>query len=252
MEGPIIAIVGCLHGDELIGQRIISRLNRLKIKKGVLLTIIANPEAIKAKKRFIDSDLNRSFPGRPRGNREERIAYRLTKILKQCDFIVDLHSTTTDTKSLVIATKLNKNILGVIGAFNPKRVALMSKKFSAKSMSYNFKACLSFEYGRDDAPEAFKRTLRDVLVLLSYFGLIDKKIDVGKRKTEFYKIIGTLVKKECFSLMGVKNFKLVKKGQVVAGRENEIIKAKKDFYPILFGERAYKDIFGFTAKKYYF
>jgi len=47
----------------------------------------------------------------------------------------------------------------------------------------------------------------------------------------------------------IKNFKMVKKNDTIAVREGKAITSKKDFYPILFGEKAYKDIFGFSAIK---
>lgn len=48
---------------------------------------------------------------------------------------------------------------------------------------------------------------------------------------------------------GIKNYKLVKKGTVVATIGKEKMIAQQNFYPILFGQSNYEDIFGFLGKK---
>src|SRR3989344_3478812 len=47
----------------------------------------------------------------------------------------------------------------------------------------------------------------------------------------------------------IKNYTLVKKNQIYAFIKNKKIKAAEDFYPILFGNKNYKNIFGFAGKK---
>lgn len=248
IDGPKIAIVGCVHGNELIGEKVMKKIRNLDIKKGQLATIIANEKAMKKGARFIDTDLNRSFPGNKNGTLEEEIAFKLLDILKNYDFIIDIHSTTTDTKSLIIITRLNSKIKKILRFLKPKRIALMPPKFSRHSLSYNAKMCVSFEYGKDKSAKALKETIKDIKNLLLYFDMIDGS-NKNKNKTEFYKIVSAVKKEKKFKLHKISNFKLVKKGQIIAKCKNEKINADEDFYPILFGERAYKDIFGFKAKK---
>src|SRR5690242_12123871 len=93
---PVIGIVGAMHGNES-GPAIIEKLKKLKVRKTIKY-IIANPEAREKNVRFIDSDLNRSFPGKKDGNREERLAYQLRKIGKDIDILIDLHSCSMESK----------------------------------------------------------------------------------------------------------------------------------------------------------
>ncbi|MCG2809538.1 MAG: succinylglutamate desuccinylase/aspartoacylase family protein, partial [Candidatus Portnoybacteria bacterium] len=72
-----VAIIGCVHGDEVIGKKIINELKNLKFKEGSLGFFIANQPALNKNKRFIKQDLNRSFPGNINGIAEEKIAYSL-------------------------------------------------------------------------------------------------------------------------------------------------------------------------------
>jgi len=247
---PIIAIIGTVHGDEVIGKKIIDQLKTLKIKKGTLITIIGNDKALKRKKRFIDQDLNRSFPGKKNGNHEEKLAYNIKKIISKVDFLIDIHSTTTDVKSLAIITKFNKSILKLINYLNPKRVALMKNSFSKPSLTYYCKAGISLEYGKDKSKLVYKNSLNDILLILKKLEMIDVNLKKKKNKTDFYKISGSVKKNSGFILnKDISNFNRIREGDIIATKGKKKIKAKKDFYPILFGDKAYKDIFGFSAKK---
>ncbi|MBU1046657.1 succinylglutamate desuccinylase/aspartoacylase family protein [Patescibacteria group bacterium] len=245
-----VAVVACVHGDELVGKKIIRELNKLTIKNGILKTFIANPEAVKKKKRCIDTDLNRSFPGNKNGTHEEKIAYKLNKELQDFNYVIDIHSTTTDVESLVIITKLNKEIRSLINAFNSKRVALMPKNIAQKAMIYYCNAGISFEYGNDKSNDAYKNALNDIKIILSNLNLIEEKIKKPKQKTELYKVIDTLDKpKGCKVNKELKNFKEIKKGDLIGETTTKKIIAKRSFYPILFSEKAYEKIFGFRARK---
>ena len=98
-----IGIVAAVHGDEPLGTQII---RDLRIPHGVrLTTLIAHPEALAKDVRYLETDLNRSFPGKEEGSKEERIATRILKALASCDVVFDLHTTTAMTESFVIATR---------------------------------------------------------------------------------------------------------------------------------------------------
>ncbi len=246
---PSVAIVACVHGDENIGAKIISRIKKLDIQKGVVSFIIANPKALKRKKRFVAQDLNRSFPGDKNGNYEERIAHGLAKELQNYDYVIDIHSTTTDVKNSVIAAKLNKPVKRLIKFFSPEKVVLMPLKMAKNSLIYHCGAGVSFEYGKDGCAEAYKKTLDDILLILSRLKITGDASTPRGFKTKFYKVTEEIAKpRHCAVNKDIKNFKLVKRGETLCAKRGVKIKAKKDFYPVLFGEKAYKDILGFAAR----
>ncbi|MFP8952195.1 succinylglutamate desuccinylase/aspartoacylase family protein [Natrialbaceae archaeon A-arb3/5] len=80
---PEIVVIAGVHGDELSGIRAVRRLREaaLDLQRGVAF-VLANPAAIEAGERYLDSDLNRVFPGDPNGDYEERIAARLCKLVE--------------------------------------------------------------------------------------------------------------------------------------------------------------------------
>ena len=251
--GRNILVIGCVHGDELIGERVIKELRKVAVSQGTLVTVIANTRAMKAGKRFIDQDLNRSFPGKPQGNHEEQLAYSLFPLIKEADIVLDIHSTTTDTTSAIILTKVNQPIMLLLSAFEPKRVVMMEKKVGKTALTGYCKAGISFEYGKDKSEKAYKKTLADIIKILEGDGMIEKtvkKISKSTHKTEYFEVLGTLARPAGLKLeKTIKNFSLVKKGEIVARNSIHTQKAPHNFYPLLFGPISYKEIWGFVARK---
>lgn len=128
----------------------------------------------------------------------------------------------------------------------------MKRSIGKKALTYYCKAGVSFEYGKDKDKSVFDNIMDDIHIILHSFGMIGKTPKLKKKKyaTDFYKITNIIKKLAGFIVdKKIKNFKLVRKGNIIARNGKEIIKAKNNFYPILFGEKAYKDILGFAAEK---
>lgn len=97
--GPRLWVDAALHGDELNGAEIIRRLlekvspDRLK---GTLIAVpIVNVFGFVQQSRYLPDrrDLNRSFPGSPRGSLAARLAHLfLTEVVRRCTHGIDLHT----------------------------------------------------------------------------------------------------------------------------------------------------------------
>lgn len=96
-----ICIVTGTHGDELEGQYICYKLNRVLNKHLELLDgqvdiyPSLNPLGVDSVKRGIpnfDLDMNRIFPGNPDGSMFEQAAYAICQDLKRADIVIDIHS----------------------------------------------------------------------------------------------------------------------------------------------------------------
>lgn len=247
---PLVIIVGCLHGDETIGKRIIDKLKKIDVQKGTVVLIVANQKAYYLKKRFIKQDLNRSFPGRRRGNHEEMLAYKIKKVIQSADFVFDIHSTTTDVRSLAIITKYNLAIASALKLFHPRRVALMKKDIGKKAMTYFCKCGISFEYGKDKNRLVFRRVFHDILLILKKIKMINTEVRESYGKTDYFKITGTIKKPKGFIISSaLSNFKIIKKGDIMGRLKKRKVISQMDFYPVLFGKEAYKDILGFSSKR---
>jgi len=105
--GPVLWLVGCLHGEEVGGIAIIQELfKRLKkeplIKGAVHAFPLANPMGFEMMSRNIgvnEDDLNRSFPGDPKGSLAERIADKIFIAITatQPTLVLDLHNDWTQS-----------------------------------------------------------------------------------------------------------------------------------------------------------
>jgi len=99
-KGPTILFMAGMHGDEINGIEIISKLLRGNYLKKLLCgSVIAIPliniiSFLDGSRDLPDGrDLNRCFPGSPSGSLGSRIAYDLMQqVLPQIDFGVDFHT----------------------------------------------------------------------------------------------------------------------------------------------------------------
>ena len=120
--GLTVCISGGVHGDETCGVKAIEKLekellSKEKLLSGRVLTLIANQEAIKLKKRFVDFDLNRAFGNSSAIGHESNLAKNIASHLQGIDYLLDLHSTSAPTKPFCagILTKRHIEIFKMIG-----------------------------------------------------------------------------------------------------------------------------------------
>jgi uncharacterized protein len=98
-DGPTLWLSGAIHGDEINGVEMIRRLMKMLDPKQLRGTVIAVPIVnvfgFMNGSRYLPDrrDLNRSFPGSPRGSLASRLAdLFLTQIVDRCDYGIDFHT----------------------------------------------------------------------------------------------------------------------------------------------------------------
>lgn len=232
-----IGIVVCLHGNEHIGLEVNKKLNI------GLPIFIANPLAVKNNVRFIDSDMNRSFPGKIDGNYEERQAYHLLKQIKKFKHVIDVHSSSCKIELFGIITKPNAEKLHLAKKMGIKKVVLMNEIFAkGTSMIDNLDCAISLEVG----PHNRKENLSEVIDLIKNLKNNLNK-DCSNFKLEIFEVTKILFG-ENISKFYIENFKEVKKGDLIAESDKKHY-AQFDFFPIFVGEDAYKGIICMATKK---
>jgi hypothetical protein len=143
-----IAVVGCQHGNEVIGRQVYDVIKARQNEFKNLLVIVANTDAYVANKRYIDQDLNRSFPGDPRGNTEERLAAEILPLITEADYVIDLHTTTSPGfDRAAIVGPLDERNKRMIQAFDVNEVAVMETSLLKSSLIGNVRNGVSIEYG---------------------------------------------------------------------------------------------------------
>lgn len=97
--GPTLCLTAAVHGDELNGIEIVRRvLYHLDVKKlsGTIIGVpIVNLQGFHRASRYLTDrrDLNRYFPGNPKGSSASRIAHSFfNRIISHCDALIDLHT----------------------------------------------------------------------------------------------------------------------------------------------------------------
>lgn len=251
-------IVGSTHGHEKIGQYVSEELQKFLREDSGVEFVIGNPKASVANVRFIESDLNRIFPGKADGDYEEKLAYELSSKILDADLVIDIHSTnTTDfgDNSMLILTKFDEATKRIVEIIKPPKVLVMKYK-NNKNLISQAKIGIGFEYGMDESKDVLNATLNDIANILISFRILKEnpftKI-ISTKETEVFEVYDAFEKnfteKFIFDDQN-KNFQLIKKGGLVGNKENgESIFATEDFYPVMFGENSYKTILGFKARK---
>ncbi|HLP79095.1 MAG TPA: succinylglutamate desuccinylase/aspartoacylase family protein, partial [Acidobacteriota bacterium] len=103
--GPTLTIFACVHGNEPCGEKALRQFV-FHPSRGRIITVIANIAALRAGKRFIDCDLNRSFTKSGTDALESQTAKILANILDESDALLDIHaSSSVKSEPFVICEK---------------------------------------------------------------------------------------------------------------------------------------------------
>lgn len=129
--GPVLFVSAAIHGDELNGVEIIRRLLKrkaLQSMRGTLLAVpIVNVHGFIDQSRYLPDrrDLNRSFPGSPKGSIAARLANTFLKeVVLKSDFGIDLHTGAVD----------RANLPQIRGNLDDERTAELARAFGAPVM----------------------------------------------------------------------------------------------------------------------
>lgn len=97
--GPVVWVNAAIHGDEVVGVEIIRQVLAAlspRTLRGTLVAVpVVNVLGFMAGSRYLPDrrDLNRSFPGSPRGSLASRIAHLfMTEVVAKCEVGLDLHT----------------------------------------------------------------------------------------------------------------------------------------------------------------
>jgi len=128
-DGPVLLLIGGVHGDEINGVAIVRDIIRKKINKPQIGTVICIPVFnvlgyLNQQREFPDGrDLNRVFPGSASGSLASQFAYKFTKeIAPLVDYIIDFHT----------GGASRENFPNVRCDFKSERALELAKLFGAK------------------------------------------------------------------------------------------------------------------------
>ena len=253
---PRVLINVCSHGNEVLGLSVMKELQKIPVVHGSLTFHIANPESVAQNCRFIESDLNRSFPGSPSGTHEERIAAEMMRYIPCFDYVIDIHSTVSGMTDCLIVEDDSSEIQSILSVCNHARTVLHMNAtkgmslFTATRLPDRTILSIAFEYG-DNGSETVQKTSEDISHILKHLGVFAGSVTLAHHAPEQFDCYAAYPKLETdIANPDIINYTLVHSGDVI-GRaiDGTDILADTDFYPVLFGETNYKTIFGFKARK---
>jgi predicted deacylase len=247
---PEVAVVGGVHGDEPSGVRAVERLRRaierdeLDLQRGLGL-VVANPPAVEAGTRYLDSDLNRSFPGDPDGDREQRLAARLVDETRDL-LTLSLHATHSEADPIAL---FDSSQAGMLEYASDLPVPYVVDHRQATSGSYaEVNDVLTVEAGSQGTEAAAVTAEKLAVDFLRSTDVLEGSPDA--RDSSYFAMNEQVAKppSEEYELL-VENFHLVECGQAFARADGEPLHADDPFYPILMSAWGYSEVFGFKGHK---
>lgn len=255
-EGPTLVVFGGIHGNEPAGVRALKEVfEHLNSKptpeiRGSLIGIRGNPAALKAGKRFLQSDLNRlwtkpnlshmllKLPDELQHEEAEALDLRkfLFSILKRNSppfYFIDLHTTSSPTLPFITINDamINRKFSRL---FSIPVILGIEEFLEGPLLSYINElgyVSLGFESGQHQDPEAVENARAFLWQALVYTGLLDKSkapsfeeakaqlIDASGKNRSFYEVYHRhlLEQPSDFRMeKGFASFQKVKKGSLLA------------------------------------
>lgn len=242
---PIVAVTSAMHGDEETGAYIIDALRRtIKPEKGTVRLIVANPPALFRDVRFIAEDLNRAFPGEVGRQGEAGLAPQILELVKDSDFTIDLHTTSSPTESFAILGEKGKERLELGEKTGIQKIVLIEAK---KAMVEFVKCGIGIELGLHNSEYAYEQGMQAVQRVLKSLEVAEGQGDQERINHEYYQVFGSVPIPSLLPVHivdSLRNFSLVARGDIIAHIDGnkEPITAEESFYSLFVGEKAYKDI----------
>ena len=239
---PEFTITGSIHGDEPAGKKAIENIieQDLEFQRPVQF-IIVNEESLEENKRFLEADLNRSFPGdRGSSKHEERLAAELLEKIGDSK-VIDIHTTHSFDRPFANTKSFEDPEMKMIEASNVDYTV----KFEEDSGTLtDYATGIVVEAGLQHSDQAVENAVEVIKNFLAYFKIIDGEFEASEpdKFVQEEKVEGNWeFLKE--------NFKKVEKGEIYAKKEGEELIAEESFYPVLMSTDGYKGVLGHKAQK---
>ena len=239
--GQTLCLTGAVHGDELNGIEIVRRvmysLNPEKLTGRVIGVPIVNLQGFERHSRYLPDrrDLNRFFPGNPRGSSASRIAYSFfEQIIRHCDALVDLHTGSFHRTNLpqLRANLLDESVLEMTQGFGGL-VILHSTGGAGTLRASAVRAgvpAVTLEAGEplrvDD--KAVDHSVRSLFSLLDDMDMYKRRNFWGTPEPTYYGSMWVRADKGGMLLGDVKLGKRVKEGDVLGTVTDPITNVKQD------------------------
>lgn len=230
MKNKKILIVGSQHGDEYSGERLYAHILRNHPSfLDFVMYEVGNPEARKLQKRFIESDMNRSFGAGEATYERERAAEIVELINKnEFDLVLDMHTTTVEQPPCLILGDITDKNEPFVRATSFEHIAIMGD-VAKNALTGNCPQSVAIEVYMDISEELLELICQDIERYM--------RGETSGNVKNVYSDIEPFQKSEVAmgGITKLKNFE----------------KSKQGYYPIMIGERSYQDYTDYIGFKAY-
>ncbi len=198
-EGPTLCITGAIHGDELNGIKAVHSVmydtDPTRLKGRIIGVPIVNLSGFQRQSRYLADrrDLNRYFPGNPRGSSASRMAFSFFReVILHCDALVDLHT----------GSFYRSNLPQIRGDLKNEAVLKLTRGFGSTAVMHSVGARGTLRYAATAAgipavtleageplrvdENAVADSVRAVNALIHALGMTKKRTRVGSPEPVYY------------------------------------------------------------------
>lgn len=247
---PAVAVVAAIHGDEPCGVRAVERLlaSNPSVAQPVKLLIV-NEEALAAEVRYLETDLNRAFPGDPDGDTHEaRLAAELTSAVEGCTTLA-LHSTQSYENPFAIVREATGVPLELASRLSVDAV-VETGPFDEGRLFTAVEDLVEVECGLQGSDSAADNAEQLVFEFLRATGVLTDEPPLDPREHPVFRLHDVVEKAAADTYeVFVRNFERVDAGDVFAAVDGKEVIAEEEFYPVLLSAYGYEDVFGYAAEK---
>lgn len=226
--GPVLLLMGGLHGDEINGSEIVRRIIEKDLhtpKIGTIICIpIINVYGFIHFSRYVPDgkDVNRSFPGNKNGSLAARMAYYLTKdILPVIDYGIDFHTGGADRTNYPQVRCVMKDERNVELAEAFHAPFTLDSKFRPKSLrqtaNKNGKKILVYEGGESSRFDeyAIREGINGTIRLMNHLGMTDDYVQADYQNLIIKNSSWVRARKSGIFLSEVVSGQVIKKNQLL-------------------------------------
>ena len=245
---PEVAVVGGIHGDEPCGSAAVEAVLEadIEVARPVKL-IIANEEALKRGRRYVEEDLNRAFPGSPDADTHEgRLAHDLLTEIRGCE-ILSLHSTRSYAAPFALVDEMDGHARSVCPYLSVEAVVETSQYSEGRLIAYP--DVIELECGLQRSAIAAENARALVREFLVATGVLPGDADPPRHHPLSVFCLDQRIPKQAADSyeVFVENFERVAEGEQFAAADGEPLHADRPFYPILLSAYGYESVFGYAG-----
>jgi len=254
---PEVAVVGAIHGDEPCGAAAVHRLREElddgDVERSVSL-ILANERALDAGERYLETDLNRSFPGDPNADAHEtRLAHDLAREIRGAT-VLALHSTRSYAGPFAVVDSVSEVARSVAPRLPIDALVETGENTDGRLIEYPH--TVEVECGLQGSDAAAENAYWLARSFLSATGAVAPPTadsPLQDRTTDpvpVFRLEESIPKPDAEEYaVFAENFQRVAAEEAFAAADGEPLTAGEPFFPVLLSAEGYEDQFGFAADR---